>query len=87
MLVTSDESNRNEAHKQKTLSQHLFFCTSRISSFSVDETWLRRELPVARSRVSTLNRVLARREKEMIETLEFVDQQRICVLGTCSGGG
>ena len=68
MLVTSDESNRNEAHKQKTLSQHLFFCTSRISSFSVDETWLRRELPVARSRVSTLNRVLARRGKEMIET-------------------
>jgi DNA-binding NtrC family response regulator len=67
MLVTSDESNRNEAHKQKTLSQHLFFCTSRISSFSVDETWFRRELPVARSRVSTLNRVLARREKEMIE--------------------
>src|SRR5579864_5647736 len=37
-------------------------------TFSVDETWLRRELPVARSRSSTLNRVLARQEKEMIET-------------------
>jgi formate hydrogenlyase transcriptional activator len=33
----------------------------------VDETWLRRELSVARSRVSTLNRVLARQDKEMIE--------------------
>jgi formate hydrogenlyase transcriptional activator len=37
-------------------------------TFSVDETWLRRELPVARNRVSTLNRVLVRQEKEMIET-------------------
>jgi len=36
-------------------------------TFSVDETWLRREIPVARSRVSTLNRVLVRQEKEMIE--------------------
>jgi formate hydrogenlyase transcriptional activator len=36
-------------------------------TFSVDETWLRRELPVARSGPSTLNRVLARQEKEMIE--------------------
>jgi formate hydrogenlyase transcriptional activator len=36
-------------------------------TFSVDETWLRRELPVARSRPSTPNRVLARQEKEMIE--------------------
>src|ERR1700720_180150 len=37
-------------------------------TFSVDETWLRRELPVARSRPSALNRVLARQEKEMIES-------------------
>jgi formate hydrogenlyase transcriptional activator len=36
-------------------------------TFSVDETWLRRELPVARSRPSTLSSVLARQEKEMIE--------------------
>jgi formate hydrogenlyase transcriptional activator len=35
--------------------------------FSVDETWLRLELPVARSRRSTLSGVLARQEKEMIE--------------------
>ena len=37
-------------------------------TFFVDETWLRRELPVARSRPSTLNRALGRHEKEMIET-------------------
>jgi formate hydrogenlyase transcriptional activator len=36
-------------------------------TFSVDETWLRRALPVARRRTSTLNRVLVRQEKEMIE--------------------
>jgi formate hydrogenlyase transcriptional activator len=36
-------------------------------TFSVDETWLPPELPVARSRRSTLNGVLARQEKEMIE--------------------
>jgi formate hydrogenlyase transcriptional activator len=36
-------------------------------TFSVDETWLRPELPVNRSRRSTLNGVLARQEKEMIE--------------------
>jgi formate hydrogenlyase transcriptional activator len=36
-------------------------------TFSVDETWLRPELPVVRSRRSTLNSVLARQEKEMIE--------------------
>jgi formate hydrogenlyase transcriptional activator len=33
----------------------------------VDETWLRLELAVARNRRSTLNGVLARQEKEMIE--------------------
>jgi formate hydrogenlyase transcriptional activator len=36
-------------------------------TFSVDETWLPPELTVARSRRSTLNGVLARQEKEMIE--------------------
>jgi formate hydrogenlyase transcriptional activator len=36
-------------------------------TFSVDETWLPPELPVARSRRSTLNGILARQEKEMIE--------------------
>jgi formate hydrogenlyase transcriptional activator len=36
-------------------------------TFSVDETWLRPELPVARSGRSTLSGVLARQEKEMIE--------------------
>jgi DNA-binding NtrC family response regulator len=33
-------------------------------TFSVDETWFRRELPVARGRGSALNSVLARQEKE-----------------------
>jgi formate hydrogenlyase transcriptional activator len=37
-------------------------------TFSVDETWLRPELSAARSRRSTLNSVLARQEKEIIET-------------------
>jgi formate hydrogenlyase transcriptional activator len=36
-------------------------------TFSVDETWLRPELPIVPSRRSTLNGVLARQEKEMIE--------------------
>ena len=34
----------------------------------MDETWLRQKLPVGRSRASTLNRILERQEKEMIET-------------------
>jgi len=44
-------------------------------TFSVDQTWLRPELPVAPSRRSTLNGLLARREKEMIEA----------ALGECYG--
>src|SRR5258708_4835165 len=51
---------------QNVIERAVILCEG--EAFSVDETWLRRELPVARSRVSTLNRVLARREKEMIET-------------------
>jgi len=36
-------------------------------TFSVDETWLRGDLPVARKRTSTLNSALGQQEKEMIE--------------------
>ncbi len=50
---------------QNVIERAVILCDGEI--FSVDETWLRRELPVARIRPSTLNRVLARQEKEMIE--------------------
>ena len=50
---------------QNVIERAVILCDG--ETFSVDETWLRRELPVARSRPSTLNRVLARQEKEMIE--------------------
>ncbi|HLM99684.1 MAG TPA: sigma 54-interacting transcriptional regulator [Bryobacteraceae bacterium] len=36
-------------------------------TFSVDETWLKSQLPASRRRTSTLNGILARQEKEMIE--------------------
>jgi formate hydrogenlyase transcriptional activator len=51
---------------QNVIERAVILCEG--EGFSVDETWLRRELPVARNRVSTLNRVLVRQEKEMIET-------------------
>ncbi len=50
---------------QNVIERAVILCDG--ETFSVDETWLRRELPVGRSRQSTLNRVLARQEKEMIE--------------------
>jgi len=36
-------------------------------TFSVDQSWLGKERPAARSRPSTLGGVLARQEKELIE--------------------
>src|SRR5579872_4506844 len=51
---------------QNVIERAVILCEG--EGFSVGETWLRRELPVARNRVSTLNRVLVRQEKEMIET-------------------
>jgi formate hydrogenlyase transcriptional activator len=51
---------------QNVIERAVILCEG--EAFSVDETWLRRELPVAGSRVRTLNRVLARQEKAMIET-------------------
>jgi formate hydrogenlyase transcriptional activator len=50
---------------QNVIERAVILCEG--ETFSVDETWLRPELPVARSRPSALNRVLARQEKEMIE--------------------
>jgi formate hydrogenlyase transcriptional activator len=50
---------------QNVIERAVILCEG--DPFSVDETWLHLELPVARSRGSTLNGVLARREKEMIE--------------------
>jgi formate hydrogenlyase transcriptional activator len=50
---------------QNVIERAVILCEG--ETFSVDETWLRRNLQVARSRPSTLNRVLARQEKEMIE--------------------
>ena len=50
---------------QNIIERAVILCEG--ETFSVDETWLRREPPVARSRPSTLNGVLARQEKEMIE--------------------
>jgi formate hydrogenlyase transcriptional activator len=51
---------------QNVIERAVILCEG--DPFSVDETWLCLELPVARSRRSTLNGVLARQEKEMIET-------------------
>src|ERR1700741_3068121 len=50
---------------QNVIERAVILCEG--ETFSVDETWLRRELPVARSRPSTLSGVLARQEKEIIE--------------------
>ena len=50
---------------QNVIERAVILCEG--ETFLVDETWLRRELPVARSRPSRLNHVLARQEQEMIE--------------------
>src|SRR5580693_2922093 len=55
----------NVRELQNVIERAVILCDG--ETFSVDETWLRRELPVARSRPSALNRVLARQEKDMIE--------------------
>ncbi|MGA6984838.1 MAG: sigma-54-dependent Fis family transcriptional regulator [Terriglobales bacterium] len=50
---------------QNIIERAVILCEG--DAFSMDETWIRPELPVASSRPSTLNRLLARQEKEMIE--------------------
>ena len=51
---------------QNVIERAVILCEG--ETFSVDETWLRRALPLARSRASTLNGVLVKQEKEMIES-------------------
>jgi formate hydrogenlyase transcriptional activator len=55
---------RNIRELQNVIERAVILCEG--ETFSVDETWLRRAVPVA-GRTSTLNRVLVRQEKEMIE--------------------
>ena len=50
---------------QNVIERAVILCEG--ETFSADETWLRRALPVARSRASTLNGALVKQEKEMIE--------------------
>ena len=50
---------------QNVIERAVILCEG--ETFSVDETWLRRALPIARSRASTLNGALVKQEKEMIE--------------------
>ena len=50
---------------QNVIERAVILCEG--DTFSVDQTWIRRDLPVARSRPSRLNHVLARQEQQMIE--------------------
>jgi formate hydrogenlyase transcriptional activator len=50
---------------QNVIERAVILCEGEI--FSVDETWLKREMPVGRSRIGTLNGTLVRQEKELIE--------------------
>src|ERR1700741_60193 len=51
---------------QNVIERAVILCEG--ETFSVFETWIQREIPVSRSLVSTLNRVLVGQEKEIIET-------------------
>ena len=50
---------------QNVIERAVILCEG--ETFSVDETWIRTDLPVARNQRSTLNGALARQEKQMIE--------------------
>src|SRR5712692_7169029 len=60
---------------QNVIERAVILCEG--ETFSVDQTWLGRELPIARRRTSTLNRVLVRQEKEMIEAALAQSQGRV----------
>jgi formate hydrogenlyase transcriptional activator len=60
---------------QNVIERAVILCEG--ETFSVDETWLGRELPIARRRTSTLSRVLVRQEKEMIEAALAQSQGRV----------
>ena len=55
----------NVRELQNVIERAVILCEGEI--FSVDESWLGRELPHAPSRPGTLNRTLVTQEKEMIE--------------------
>jgi formate hydrogenlyase transcriptional activator len=55
----------NVRELQNVIERAVILCEGEI--FSVDESWLKRELPHAPSRSGTLNRALVTQEKEMIE--------------------
>jgi len=50
---------------QNVIERAVILCEDEI--FSVDETWLKGELPVGRGRMGTLNGMLVRQEKQLIE--------------------
>jgi formate hydrogenlyase transcriptional activator len=55
----------NVRELQNVIERAVILCEG--ETFSVDESWLKRELPSTPSRPGTLNRTLVRQEKEMIE--------------------
>jgi formate hydrogenlyase transcriptional activator len=55
----------NVRELQNVIERAVILCDG--ESFSVDESWLKRELPSSPGRPGTLNRTLVTREKEMIE--------------------
>jgi PAS domain S-box-containing protein len=64
-LLQAYDWHGNIRELQNVIERAVILCEG--DTFSVDETWLRPEVSVARSRQSTLNGVLARHQKEMIE--------------------
>jgi formate hydrogenlyase transcriptional activator len=63
----------NVRELQNVIERAVILCEG--ETFSVDESWLTRELPSSRNRSGTLNRALVTQEKEMIEA----------ALAECSG--
>ena len=63
----------NVRELQNVIERAVILCEG--ETFSVDESWLTRELPSTRNRSGTLNRALVTQEKEMIEA----------ALAECSG--
>jgi formate hydrogenlyase transcriptional activator len=74
-LLQSYDWPGNIRELQNVIERAVILCEG--ETFSVDETWLRRELPIALSRTTTLNRVLLKQEKEMIEAALAESQGQI----------
>jgi PAS domain S-box-containing protein len=60
---------------QNVIERAVILCEG--ETFSVDETWLRREMPITLSRATALNGVLLKQEKEMIEAALAESQGKI----------